>query len=107
MRRSPEKSKLPDHAGDLLNLTHNTLLFVVVISGAQSLPEFVTLTVKPQNPKVMKPPKLTELTEHFGLSEAFIAKKCRKWYGGGDHPHDARYDAAAAYLCMLVGEEMA
>lgn len=60
-----------------------------------------------QNPRVLKPPKLTELTEHFGLSEAFIAGKCHKWYGGGDHPHDARYDAAAAYLCMLVGEEMA
>ena len=61
-----------------------------------------------QNPKVMKPPKLTELTDHFGLSQEFIAGKCHKWYGeGGDHPHDARYDAAAAYLCMLVGEEMA
>ena len=60
-----------------------------------------------QNPNVLKPPKLTELTEHFGLSEDFIAARCKKWYGGGDHPHDARYDAAAAYLCMLVGEEMA
>ena len=60
-----------------------------------------------QNPNVLKPPKLTELTEHFGLTEAFIAQKCHKWYGGGDHPHDARYDAAAAYLCMLVGEEIA
>jgi DNA polymerase III epsilon subunit-like protein len=61
-----------------------------------------------QNPNVLKPPKLTELTEHFGLSQDFIAGKCHKWYGeGGDHPHDARYDAAAAYLCMLVGEEMA
>ena len=60
-----------------------------------------------QNPKVLKPPKLTELTEHFGLSQDFIAQKCQKWYGGGDHPHDARYDAAAAYLCMLVGEEEA
>ena len=60
-----------------------------------------------QNPRVLKPPKLTELTEHFGLSQEFIAEKCRKWYGGGDHPHDARYDAAAAYLCMLVGEEEA
>lgn len=60
-----------------------------------------------QNPNVLKPPKLIELTEHFGLSEEFIASKCHKWYGGGDHPHDARYDAAAAYLCMLVGEEMA
>lgn len=60
-----------------------------------------------QNPKVLKPPRLGELTEHFGLTQQFIAEKCAKWYGGGDHPHDARYDAAAAYLCMLVGEEKA
>ena len=59
------------------------------------------------NPNVLKPPKLTELTAHFGLSQDFIASKCAKWYGGGDHPHDARYDAAAAYLCMLIGEGMA
>ena len=60
-----------------------------------------------QNPNVIKPPKLEELCRYFGLSQEFIAEKCRKWYGGGDHPHDARYDAAAAYLCMLVGERMA
>lgn len=60
-----------------------------------------------QNPKVLKPPRLDELTKHFGLTQDFIASKCRKWYGGGDHPHDARYDAAAAYLCMLIGEKMA
>ena len=57
-----------------------------------------------QNPNVLKPPRLGELTEHFGLTQEFIAEKCAKWYGGGDHPHDARYDAAAAYLCMMVGE---
>ncbi len=57
-----------------------------------------------QNPNVLKPPRLGELTEHFGLTQEFIADKCAKWYGGGDHPHDARYDAAAAYLCMMVGE---
>ena len=57
-----------------------------------------------QNPNQLKPPKLTELTEHFGLSQELIAEKCARWFGGGDHPHDARYDAAAAYLCMLVGE---
>ena len=57
-----------------------------------------------QNPNVLKPPKLVELTEHFGLSQELIAKKCAKWFGGGAHPHDARYDAAAAYMCMLVGE---
>lgn len=60
-----------------------------------------------QNPNVLKPPRLDELTQHFGLSQEFIASKCQKWFGGGDHPHDARYDAAAAYLCMLVGEEQA
>lgn len=60
-----------------------------------------------QNPNVLKPPKLEELCQHFGLTQEFIAGKCRKWYGGGDHAHDARYDAAAAYLCMLVGEKMA
>lgn len=60
-----------------------------------------------QNPNVLKPPKLEELCKHFGLSQEFIAAKCKKWYGGGDHAHDARYDAAAAYLCMLVGENMA
>ena len=59
-----------------------------------------------QNPKVLKPPRLEELCDHFGLSQAFIAEKCRKWYGGGDHYHDARFDAAAAYLCMVVGEGM-
>ena len=57
-----------------------------------------------QNPNILKPPKLSELTEHFGLTQEFIAAKCEKWYGGGDHPHDARYDAAASYLCMMVGE---
>ena len=51
--------------------------------------------------------KLVELTQFFGLSEEFIANECHRWYGeGGDHPHDARYDAAAAYLVMLVGERM-
>lgn len=59
-----------------------------------------------QNPKVLKPPRLEELCNHFGLTEEFIAEKCRKWYGGGDHYHDARFDAAAAYLCMVVGERM-
>ena len=58
------------------------------------------------NPKVIKPPRLEELCNHFGLTQDFIAQKCNKWYGGGDHYHDARFDAAAAYLCMVVGERM-
>ncbi len=60
-----------------------------------------------QNPNVLKPPRLEELTRHFGISDELIARKCKKWYGGGDHFHDARFDAAAAYLCMLVGEGLA
>lgn len=60
-----------------------------------------------QNPNMLKPPRLEEVCNHFGLTQEFIAKKCHKWYGGGDHAHDARYDAAAAYLCMLIGEEQA
>jgi DNA polymerase-3 subunit epsilon len=59
-----------------------------------------------QNPKVLKPPRLEELCNHFGLTQEFIAARCQKWYGGGDHYHDARFDAAAAYLCMMVGEKM-
>ena len=59
-----------------------------------------------QNPKVLKPPRLEELCNHFGLTREFIAARCQKWYGGGDHYHDARFDAAAAYLCMMVGEKM-
>ena len=68
--------------------------------------EFSESVMEEWSPTV-KPPRLGELTDLFGLSQEFIAEKCQKWYGGGDHPHDARYDAAAAYLCMLVGEEMA
>ena len=59
-----------------------------------------------QNPNVLKPPRLEELCNHFGLTPDFIAARCKKWYGGGDHYHDARFDAAAAYLCMVVGEQM-
>ena len=59
-----------------------------------------------QNPSVLKPPRLEEVCNHFGLTQDFIAGKCQKWYGGGDHYHDARFDAAASYLCMVVGERM-
>ena len=44
--------------------------------------------------------------KHFGITPELVTRKCRKWFGGGDHYHDARFDAAAAYLCMVVGEEM-
>lgn len=59
-----------------------------------------------QNPGKLKPPRLEELMKHFGITPELVTRKCRKWFGGGDHYHDARFDAAAAYLCMVVGEEL-
>ena len=60
-----------------------------------------------QDPTKIKPPRLDELAVHFGITDELIAAKCKKWFGGGEHYHDARFDAAAAYLIMLVGENMA
>ena len=60
-----------------------------------------------QNPEKLKPPRLEELMQHFGVTPEVVTNKCAKWFGGGDHAHDARYDTVATYLCMLVGEEQA
>lgn len=48
-----------------------------------------------------KPPKLTELVEFFGLEEDFVAEKASEWFGGGGALHDARFDTAATYLCLV------
>lgn len=48
-----------------------------------------------------KPPKLCELVEHFGITEETIAQKSEEWFGGGGQLHDARYDTAATYLCLV------
>lgn len=50
-----------------------------------------------------KPPKLTELVEFFGLEEDFVAGKAAEWFGGGGALHDARFDTAATYLCLVEG----
>lgn len=50
-----------------------------------------------------KPPKLTELVQHFELSEEFVAEKAAEWFGGGGALHDARFDTAATYLCLVEG----
>ena len=50
-----------------------------------------------------KPPKLTELVQHFELSEEFVAEKAAQWFGGGGALHDARFDTAATYLCLVEG----
>jgi DNA polymerase-3 subunit epsilon len=47
-----------------------------------------------------KPPKLTELAQHFDLDEGLIAEKAALWFGGGGTLHDARFDTAATYLCL-------
>ena len=44
---------------------------------------------------------------HFGITPELVVKRCRRWFGGGDHAHDARYDTVATFLCMQVGEEQA
>jgi DNA polymerase III subunit epsilon len=50
-----------------------------------------------------KPPKLTELAQFFDLSEDFVAEKAAEWFGGGGALHDARFDTAATYLCLVEG----
>jgi DNA polymerase-3 subunit epsilon len=50
-----------------------------------------------------KPPKLTELVQFFDLSEDFVAEKAAEWFGGGGALHDARFDTAATYLCLVEG----
>ncbi len=50
-----------------------------------------------------KPPKLTELVQFFELSEDFVAERASEWFGGGGALHDARFDTAATYLCLLEG----
>lgn len=60
-----------------------------------------------ENPNVIKNPNLEEVCRHFGLTPAFIAGKSVEYFGDGKRPHDARYDATAAYLCMMIGENLA
>ncbi len=50
-----------------------------------------------------KPPKLSELAEYFALTEEIISEKAAEWFGGGGQAHDARYDTAATYLCVVEG----
>ena len=45
-------------------------------------------------------PSLAQLAAHYGLEREAIAANARACFGGGDAPHDARYDAAATWLVM-------
>ena len=48
-----------------------------------------------------KPPKLEELVEFFGITPEQVIEKSEEWFGGGGAAHDARYDTAATYMCLL------
>ncbi|MDL2206428.1 3'-5' exonuclease [Eubacteriales bacterium OttesenSCG-928-N13] len=48
-----------------------------------------------------KPPKLGELCVHFGISDEQIVQASEGWFGEGGAAHDARFDTAATYLCLL------
>ncbi len=48
-----------------------------------------------------KPPKLSELVEHFGITEEAIKKAADVWFSGGGALHDARFDTVATYLCLV------
>lgn len=47
-----------------------------------------------------KPPRLSEVWEHFALDEDEISRYAAKVFGGGSGAHDARFDAAATYLSL-------
>lgn len=50
-----------------------------------------------------KPPRLEELVGFYQLTTEQVAEKAAQWFGGGGAAHDARYDAAATYLCLEAG----
>ncbi len=52
-----------------------------------------------------KPPSLRETMDHYGVTDEAVKTACLTWFGGGDGPHDARFDAAAALLCALAAQE--
>ena len=55
---------------------------------------------RPRGPASPKPPKLPELCDYYSVSPDTVAARCREWFGSSAAPHDARFDAAATYLCL-------
>lgn len=53
-----------------------------------------------------KPPKLSELCEYFGRSEEAIVEASERWFGGGGSAHDARFDTAATYMCLVEATKL-
>lgn len=52
-----------------------------------------------------KPPKLVELKEYFSLDDRLIEENSVRWFGGGAASHDARFDTAMTYMCLLAATE--
>ena len=45
-------------------------------------------------------PSLARLCEWYGVSPEDVAARCAAWFSGGEAAHDARFDAAATWLCV-------
>lgn len=50
-------------------------------------------------------PGLSRLAGYYGLAPELITSRAAAWFGGGAAAHDARYDAAAAWLVMRAAAE--
>lgn len=49
-----------------------------------------------------KPPKLSELAAFYGVGDGEVESKVQEWFlAEGAGLHDARYDTAMTYLCLL------
>jgi hypothetical protein len=55
---------------------------------------------RPRGPGSPKPPKLGELCAYYNIAPDSIADFCSEHFGSDSAAHDARYDAAATYLCL-------
>lgn len=52
-----------------------------------------------------KPPRLSELCRYMGIKDERILQFCMEMFGKSAYrAHDARFDAAATYLCILEGQ---
>lgn len=51
----------------------------------------------------VKNPKLSEVIDYLGITEAQIASKADELFEGSGNYHDARFDTAATYLTVIQG----
>ena len=45
-------------------------------------------------------PSLQRLCGWYGVTPDEVVSRCSEWFAGGDSAHDARFDAAATWLCV-------